>query len=189
MKLKNLVLIASSAGGTRILKKIFNELPNLDACIVIVQHMPKFINDSLTNSIQRGTAMRVVLAEDGMQLTNRTVYIAPSAYHLKILKNESIRLEEGDKVNFVCPAADVTMCSVEYVTGMKYTGIILTGMGRDGAEGIQHLKKIGAVTIAQDEESSVIYGMPKVAAETGAVDYILNPEEIRQKLIDMYYDA
>ncbi len=186
MKLKNLAIIGSSAGGTRILKKIFNDLPNLDACIIIVQHMPKFINESLRSSIQDGTKMDVVLAENGMQLMSHTVYLAPSEFHLEVSENDSIHLYDGEKVNYVCPAVDVTMNSVKKRIGLNLAGIILTGMGRDGAEGIRHMKEQDALTIAQDEVSSVIYGMPKAAAETGSVDLIMNPEEIRKKLIELY---
>lgn len=182
----NIVIIGSSAGGTRILKQVFMRMPVLDASLIIVQHMPLFINESFRDSLDQITDLKVVLAENEQRLEKGKVYIAPSEYHLELIRNSEIHLYKGEKVNFVCPAVDVTMLSMKEIPSKNITGVILTGMGRDGAKGIAHIKAIGGKTIAQDEATSIVYGMPKEAVKTGAVDYILNPDQIQKKLINLY---
>ena len=127
--------------------------------------------------------MEVKIAEHGETLRDGVVYIAPSELHLQLKRNKRIHLFSGEKVNFVCPAIDVTMNSLIPLENNHLIGVILTGMGHDGAQGLVHVKDIGGVTIAQDEQSCIIYGMPKAAYETGCVDLVLTPEQIRQRLI------
>ncbi len=180
----NIVVIGSSAGGPRILKELFNGLPLLNCSIILVQHMPKFVNDSLTKHLAQLTDMSVKIAENGERIKRGKIYVAPSEQHLELVNNRTIRLFRGKKVNFVCPSIDVTMKSLKKMSDDKIIGIILTGMGRDGAEGISHIKAIGGVTIAQDEETSIIYGMPKEAFKTGNIDLVLSPVKIKEKLIE-----
>ena len=180
---KNIVIIGASAGGPRILKAIFNKLPLLKCCIVIVQHMPKFINEHVRESLNLLTEMNVKIAEDGEWLKDGVVYIAPSELQIKLNDNRRIHLFEGEKMNFVCPAVDSVMMSLNKDYDNQFMGIILTGMGRDGADGISHMKRIGAVTVAQNQETSAIWGMPKEAIETGGVDWVLSPEDIQKKII------
>jgi len=127
--------------------------------------------------------MTVKLAENGEMIRDGVIYIALSGVHLELNNNRKIRLFKDEKVNFVCPAIDVAMNSIIPWGDDRIIGVILTGMGKDGAQGLFHIKNIGGLTIAQDEESSIVYGMPKAAYETGAVDLVLPPEQIRQKLI------
>lgn len=183
MRPVNIIIIGSSAGGPRILKELFNEFPRIDAAIVLIQHMPVFINKAFTATLDKCTDMDVRLAEDGDLLTRGCTFVAPTGKHLILRNNSEIQLVDGEKVNFVCPAVDETMYSVKAETGVSFTGVVLTGMGRDGAGGIAYLKALGGTTIAQDEETSVIYGMPREAIATGKVDYILSPSGIAQKLI------
>lgn len=180
-----IVVIGSSAGGPRILKDLFKGLPLINCSIVIIQHMPQFVNDSITQSLDGCSDMKVCLAKDGDILEKGTVYIIPSEIHAKIIHNHHLRFFHGDKVNYVCPAADVTMQSLTQDQGIRHIGIVLTGMGRDGADGICHIKSIGGTTIAQDEKTSIIFGMPKEAIDTGCVDWILSPEQIHEKLIEL----
>lgn len=183
------MIIGSSAGGPRILRQIFIDLPPLEASIIIVQHMPKFINNSLVETLSRYSKFNIKIAEDGDALTLGTVYIAPSEVHLKLINNRKIQLYKGEKVKFVCPSIDVTMLSVEKSISGKILGIILTGMGNDGAEGIKHIKSIGGTTIAQDKETSTIFGMPNEAIKTGMVDFVLPPEQIKitlKKTVGLY---
>lgn len=182
----NLILIGSSAGGTRILKQIFTDMPRLSACVIIVQHMPQFINTSLRDTLNQITDMDVMIPENQQIIQAGRVLLAPSEFHLELMSNQEIHLYKGEKVNYVCPAVDVTMLSLTKIPKKNITGIILTGMGKDGAKGIAHVKSIGGATIAQDEETSIVYGMPKEAAKTGAIDYILNPDQIKTKLIHKY---
>jgi two-component system chemotaxis response regulator CheB len=179
----NLIIIGASTGGTRILPVILQRLKPLKACILIVQHMPEFINISFVKTLGIHCCMPVRLANNGDLLQNGNVLVAPGGIHCSVTQNKTIRLWNGEKVNFVCPSIDVTMQSMQApVSGETLTGIILTGMGRDGAAGIIHMKKLGGRTIAQDRASSAIYGMPDEAARTGCVDLILNPAEISLQL-------
>lgn len=183
MRPGKIIVIGSSAGGPRILKELFNEFPRIDAAVVLVQHMPAFINKAFTESLDKYTEMDVLLAEHGDILTRGCIYVAPTGKHLILSNNSEIQLVQGEKVNFVCPAADTTMLSLKAEGGVSFTGVVLTGMGRDGASGIAHIKALGGMTIAQDEDTSVIYGMPREAIATGKVDYILPPSGIAKKLV------
>ncbi len=181
---RTIVVIGASAGGPRTLKTIFSGMPKLNASIVVVQHMPKFLNEPLRETLSALTSMRVQLAEDVHYLRPGNVYIAPSERHLTLLGNRRLHLYDGEKVNYVCPSVDVTMESLVFEPGYSFIGVILTGMGRDGANGIVHIKKnLNGITIAQDEKTSSIFGMPKEAIATGCVDYVLPPEAIREQLI------
>lgn len=186
---RNMVIIGSSSGGPQTLKRVLARLYLLNACVIIVQHMPKFINASLQNSLARATAMQVEIAEDGTYLEDGIVLIAPSETHLELVDNRTVKLNYGEKVNFVCPSVDVTMKSVERRPRVNVVGAVLTGIGIDGAQGIRHIKNVGGVTIAQDEETSIIYGMPKAAVATGKVDFILPPEAIGDKIRELVSDV
>lgn len=179
------ILIASSTGGTRALRDLFAGMPRLNASILIVQHMPLYINESLRGSLDVVTDMDVKIASDGVLCELGCVYIAPSEVHMDLVNRLRIRLKDGPKVCFVRPSADVLMKSVRAIPGTRVIGIVLTGMGRDGAEGLEHIKKIGGDTFAQNEESCAVYGMPKVAVGTGSVDFVMSPSEMKSKLIQM----
>ena len=181
----NIMIIGSSAGGPRILKEIFADMPLLNGCIVIVQHMPKFINESFCRSLNQVTEMEVHIAQDGDLIKQGIVYVAPSEVHLELVDNRTVRLTRSEKVNFVRPSIDVTMRSVIEESGCSIIGVVLTGMGKDGAEGIRHLKRIGGITIAQDEDTSIIYGMPREASATGIIDSILTPREMKKKFVEL----
>ncbi len=177
-----LILIAVSTGGPVALKQLFTGMPRLDASIVVVQHMPKYINQRVTQKLGTLTDMDVVLAEHNSQLQHGVVYIAPSEIHLELIGNRRIQLKEGPKVCYVCPAADVMMKSVRQKDKHWLAAVVLTGMGVDGTQGLRHIKQIGGATFAQNEESCAIFGMPKSAIATGAVDTIGTPEIIQRKL-------
>ncbi len=182
---RTIIVIGASTGGPQTLRKVVDRLPVLDACIIIVQHMPVHVNNSIRRSLSQLTDMEVYIGEDGMRLKNGTIVIAPSEVHLELDQNRTVKLIEGEKVNYVCPSVDVTMKSIQKSSEVNFIGVILTGMGSDGAEGISHIKQLGGMTIAQDEPTSVIYGMPRAAAETGNVDFILSPELIGDKLTQL----
>ncbi len=165
------------------MKSFFNGLPRLNASIVLVQHMIKCANKTLCQSLNSVTEMEVKIASHGETIKPGVVYFAPSEIHLGLLNNRMIQLVGGPKVSFVKPAVNVTMKSVKKTAKDNIIGIIMTGMGMDGTKGIEYIKSIGGVTFAQDEETSVIWGMPMSAINTGKVDYILPPEGIRKKLI------
>ncbi|MCK5148460.1 chemotaxis protein CheB [bacterium] len=167
------------------MKDLFTGMPRLKASIIIVQHMPEFINLHFTQSLDKVSELNFRLAQDGDRLEEGTAYIAPSGIHLGLISNKVIRLKGSEKINYVCPAVDITMQSVCASRNMKITGIILTGMGKDGAQGMIHIKSLGGTTIVQDKKTSIIYGMPQEAAKTGLIDFILPVNEIAQKMIEI----
>ena len=183
MKKRNIVIIGISTGGPKTLRTFFDGRPLLDGSIVLIQHMIKCANTSLTATLNGLTEMDVRLAAHGEWLEHGTVYVAPSEVHLELVNNQIIQLTNSTKVCYVRPAVDVTMKSIKRNIGDNVIGIIMTGMGKDGADGISHIKSVGGTTFAQDEKTSVIWGMPKAAICTGHVDYTLSPDGIREKLI------
>jgi two-component system chemotaxis response regulator CheB len=182
----SLVVIGSSTGGLKILEELFLRLPVLKAAVLIVQHITPMIDLAFVTSLARVSKMPVTLAREGQSLQEGQVYLAPGGFHLNLVNNRIIHLYTGEKVNFVCPSIDVSMKSLTPPSGCRLIGVILTGMGCDGAAGIAHIKQIGGITIAQDQKTSVIYGMPKAAAETGKIDFILSTDRIADKLRDFF---
>jgi len=181
----NIVIIGVSTGGPIALRQLLADLPPLNAAVIIVLHIPHGMDSRIAKGLDAVSAMPVALAEDGEFLHSGQVYFAPGGYHLLLEGNHKIVLTEGERVNFVQPSIDLAMKSLRRPLKGKIIGIVMTGMGKDGAEGIRHIKAIGGITMAQNQKSSAIFGMPKAAADTGAVDYILSPERIGRKLIEL----
>jgi two-component system, chemotaxis family, protein-glutamate methylesterase/glutaminase len=180
---RTIIVIGSSTGGPRTLEVIFSKFPIVNAAIVIVQHMPLYINYALCKQLQESCLMNVTLANEGDDLEPGTIYIAPSEVHMRIEKNRIVNLFDDEKVQYVKPSIDVAMKSLVKNGHDRFIGVILTGMGQDGAEGIRHIKKIGGTTIAQNLRTCTIHSMPRAAFETGKVDHMLPPEGIRDRLI------
>lgn len=169
-----------------VFEDLFPRLPVLNAAVVLVQHITPNIDKSFVTSLARLSKMPISLAEEGTVIQPGNVYLAPGGVHLTLIRNSIVHLHDGEKVNFVRPSVDVAMKSLITPIGMKIAGIILTGMGSDGAAGISHIKELGGITIAQDQKTSVIYGMPKVAAETGKIDFVLPTEKIADKMATLF---
>lgn len=182
----NIILIGASTGGLKILEELFPRLPVLKAAVVIVQHITPLVDQAFVASLSRVCEMPVTLAHEGQTLQAGQVYLAPGGVHLGLVRNQSFHLLHGEKVNSVRPSIDVTMKSLSSPVGIKLAGVILTGMGCDGAAGISHIKQLGGITIAQDQKTSVIYGMPKAAAETGKIDFVLPTLKIADKLRELF---
>lgn len=171
-----IIAIGASTGGTNaideILKKFTRDMPGT----LIVQHMPEVFTKLFADRLNNECMVEVKEAENGDEVLQGRVLIAPGKKHMRVVKRRNkilIELEdenENNKVNGHCPSVDVLFHSVAENVGKNVIGIILTGMGKDGAEGLYQMKQKGARTIGQDEVSSVVYGMPKVAYEKGAVD-------------------
>lgn len=178
-----LLVIGASTGGVRALSTLFQNLPPINAAVLIVQHMPAFIEPSFVRSLQGYTRMRVAMAHDGDLMRPGQVLIAPADIHCALEQNTRIRLVHGPRVNYVCPAVDVAMKSV-VASGRNapMAGVLLTGMGRDGADGMVHMRRLGAYTVAQDEASCAVFGMPKEAWIAGGAETLLPPERIARRL-------
>lgn len=168
-----LIAIGASTGGTEALYNILKMLPPITPGIVVVQHIPPVFSRMFAERLNGSTPFRVKEAKTGDMVEQGQVLIAPGDRHMKIRKvGDRYRIEciEGDRVNGHCPSVDVLFESVAKAAGDQAIGIILTGMGYDGAKGLLSMKRKGARTIGQDEKTSVVYGMPKVAYEIGAVE-------------------
>ncbi|MDF2890695.1 MAG: cheB5 [Clostridia bacterium] len=168
-----LIAIGASTGGTEAIAKVIRHLPQTTPGIVIVQHIPPIFSRMFAERLNNTTGLSVKEAENGDYIEPGKVLIAPGDRHMRIKKiGDKFKVEVffDSKVNGHCPSVDVLFESVAKEVGDKAIGIILTGMGYDGAKGLLAMKRKGARTIGQDEKTSVVYGMPKVAKDIGAVE-------------------
>ncbi|NLI74296.1 MAG: chemotaxis response regulator protein-glutamate methylesterase [Euryarchaeota archaeon] len=180
-----IVVIGSSTGGPKALPEVLSRLPaNLPASVLIVQHMPEGFTRSFAERLNWTSPLEVKEAEEGEELQKGRVYLAPGNKHL-VLNGRKLHLTNDPKVNYVRPAIDVLMKSVAPVYGPRTIGVILTGMGSDGAEGMRYIKQNGGKTIAQSEDTCVVYGMPKAVIESGAADRVDPLEDIAQAIAIM----
>jgi two-component system chemotaxis response regulator CheB len=183
---KKLIAIGASTGGTEAIFNVLFSLPPDIPGIVIVQHIPPLFSRMFAERLNKSTSLRVKEAQTGDYVENGLVLVAPGDKHLTVKKlGDRLRVEvtAGEKVSGHCPSVDVMFESVAAVCGGDAVGVILTGMGSDGAKGLLSMRKKGARTIGQDEESSVVYGMPKVAYDMGAVEKQLPVGGIAQAII------
>ncbi len=181
-----LISIVSSTGGTEALKMILSHLPSTLPPIIIVQHMPAVFTKIFANSLSKLCQPKVKEAENNEKIQSGFIYIVPGNFHLEVVKKGSqlyTRLNQNSPVHGVRPSGDILLKSVAKAVGKHAIGIILTGMGRDGAEGLLEIKNAGGFTFAQDEKTSVVFGMPKEAIKIGAVDKIISLETIPLELL------
>jgi two-component system chemotaxis response regulator CheB len=168
-----LIAVGASTGGVEALVEVLSRFPRTCPPTVVVQHMPPFFTTSFAARLHGVCQPTVHEAWDGAPLERGTIYLAPGgAAHLEVVWNASrrIRLVETPPVNRHRPSVDVAFFSVARQLGSGAVGVLLTGMGRDGADGLRAMREAGARTIAQDKETSTVYGMPRAALENGAVD-------------------
>ncbi len=171
-----IIAIGASTGGTEAIKDVLLELPADTPGIVITQHIPKAFSTAFARRMNSVCQMTVCEAEDGQQVLPGHVYIAPGDQHLLIVRSGAryiCRLDAGPPVNRHKPSVDVLFRSVAQQAGRNAIGVILTGMGKDGAAGLKEMREAGCPTIAQDEASSVVWGMPGAAVEIGAAVDVL----------------
>ncbi len=172
--LPRLCVIAVSTGGPAALSEVIPALPaELRLALVVVQHMPAGFTAALAERLDAASRVSVREAQNGDRPLAGGVLIAPGDRHLEFDERGMVQLTDGPQVNGCRPAADVTMISAAKVYGRRTLGLVMTGMGKDGAAGALAIKKVEGKTCAQDQLSSVIYGMPKAAVEAGAIDEVL----------------
>jgi len=186
---KDMVVLASSTGGPKALSKLFSLMPcDFSLPVVIVQHNSSGFDESFVQWLDTFTELNVKLAEEGEKPEAGNVYVAKTDKHLELrassdgigyvfLYNDN-QAEQNQK-----PAADILFRTAAETCGASLVSVVLTGMGADGASGTQKVKEAGGITIAQDEESSLLYGMPKAAFETGCVDKVMSLEQIPDELV------
>lgn len=184
------VAIASSLGGPRALSQLLTLLPpKLPAPICICQHISDGFTWGLANWLAAETGHSVVEARDHEQLEPGTIYVAPSRVHFCVDATGIVRLDRGPPLQGFRPSCDALLRSVAESFGRRTVGVILTGMGKDGAAGLRAIRDRGGRTIAQDEASCVVYGMPKEAVELGAAQEILPLDKIPQTVVRWVYEC
>jgi len=192
-RVKKIIIIGSSTGGPRALQQVIPLLPsNLQAPVLVVQHMPAGFTKSLAERLNSQSLMKVREAVDGDIIQTGTVLIAPGDFHMIVKQQkidgelrEVIGLTKGEKVQGVRPAVNVLLESAAPIYGQNSVGVILTGMGSDGSDGIRKLKLAGGKVIAEDESTCVVYGMPRSVIEQNMADYVLPIHKIAQSIAEI----
>jgi two-component system chemotaxis response regulator CheB len=177
----SLVVIGSSTGGVPVVREILNSLREDAPAIVVAQHMPRDYTGSFAESCNMESLIYASEAGNGSRIYQGFAFIIPGDSHGVIHRDDNglyVELNSDEPVNFFRPSVDVLFASAARVSGMPVTGIILTGMGSDGAKGLMMMREAGHETIAQDRESSAVYGMPREAAERGAARMIMTIGEM-----------
>lgn len=183
-----IIAIGASTGGTDAIHRILKQLPSSMPPILVVQHIPPVFSRMFAERLNASTSHRVKEAQAGDILCTGSVVVAPGDRHMRIRKCGSsykVELVEGEKVNGHCPSVDILFESVAKEAGSQAVGVLLTGMGYDGAKGLLQMKRRGARTIGQGEEDCVVYGMPKVAYNMGAVERQVSLNEIPKVLCSL----
>ncbi len=182
-----LVAIAASTGGPAALNRIFSELPgNFPAPILVVQHMAKGFMDGCASWMNGNSSLHIKVAEDGETLMSGTVYLAGDDRHLGVSDRSTLYYSQADPIGSFRPSGTYLFESVAKAYGPSALALVLTGMGSDGVAGLKAVKEAGGWIMAQDQDSSVIFGMPGEAIKTGYTDLILSLAEIAPRLMEMF---
>jgi two-component system chemotaxis response regulator CheB len=181
-----IIAIGASTGGTEALKILIQQLPATMPAILVTQHLPVAFSQSFARHVKDVAKMDVCIAEDQQRIEAGRVYIAPGNRHLEIVQAGSeyqCRLKDGPAVNRHKPSVDVMFRSVAQNVGKNAIGVLLTGMGADGAQAMMEMKQCGATNIVQDEETSIVWGMPGEAYKLGAADFVLPLNDIARQIM------
>jgi two-component system chemotaxis response regulator CheB len=183
---QKVIAIGASTGGTEALKEVLLKMPLNIPGILVVQHMPAQFTKAFAERLNKICSIEVREARDGDSVLNGQALIAPGNFHMFLKRSGAkyfVSIKDGPMVHHQRPAVDVLFQSVAQCAGANAVGVILTGMGADGAQGILRMKELGAKTIAQDEASCVVFGMPKEAIKLGAIDRVVPIDRISQEVI------
>lgn len=184
------ICIGSSTGGPKALNELIPKLPkSLDVAIVIVQHLPRSFTEMLASRLNQDCEFEVREAREGDRLQPGVVLVAPGGCHLEFDSNGIAHLTEAPPVHGVRPAVDVTMGSLVRTFGSRMIGVLLTGMGRDGALAMKSVREAGGLTIGEDESTCVVFGMPKAAFDGGGVERLIPLPNIAAELIQVVGEA
>lgn len=180
------VVIGASTGGPKALYSVITKLPEeLGVPVFVVQHMPVGFTKAFANRLNANSKIKVVEAENNELIEKNVVYVAPAGFHMEVFSDKKIHLNTEPSIWGVRPAVDKLFISASKVYGSHLLSIVLTGMGRDGANGTALVKDAGGMTISEDKSTCTIYGMPKAAYETGKVDIVLPLGEVPSKIIKL----
>ena len=182
-----IIAIGASTGGTEALREVITKLPENSPPVVIVQHMPQNFTKAFADRLNQISQVEVKEATNGEYLAKGKVLIAPGNQHMEIRRsgiNYYVHLFDGPMVFHQRPAVEILFNSVAKYAGQNAVGAILTGMGKDGAQGLLNMRSAGANTVAQDEKTSIVFGMPKEAIELGAAQVIKPLNQIAQTILD-----
>ncbi len=185
---ERLIAIGASAGGTEALRLVLAGMPADAPAVVLTQHLPASFSSAFAERLDRHSAMSVREATDGEAILPGHAYLPAGGRHLRVIRDGArwrCRVDDTEPVNLHKPAVDVLFRSVSQNVGSNAIGAILTGMGEDGARGLLEMKQAGAPTLAQDEATSVVWGMPGSAVRMGAVDEVLPLERIAERLLSL----
>lgn len=178
--------IGTSAGGMNALQRLFRLIPDAFPWpIVVVQHLAPDRETLLPDILARSSKLDIKLAQAGDRLKPHTVYIAPPSHHLVLNHDRTLALNDAPAVHFSRPSIDTLFTSLAEVCGQDAIAIILTGANVDGADGIKAIKAKGGLTIAQSPDTAEVSSMPRAAIQTGAIDHVLDLEDIAEKLIQL----
>ncbi len=183
-----IIAVGSSTGGTEAFKHLVKTMPTGSPAIVITQHLPVAFSESFARHVNDASEMSACIAQDGQQILPGNIYIAPGDKHLMIIRDGAryiCRLNDGPPVNRHKPSVDVLFRSVAQNVGSNAIGVMLTGMGADGAGGMKEMRDTGAVNIVQDEASSVVWGMPGEAYKLGAAHHVLALDKIAAQIMTL----
>ena len=186
LRVGSIIAIGASTGGTEALHQILSVMPMDAPPIVIAQHIPPTFSAALAKRLNQTSVITVMEATDGCEMLPGHAYLAPGNCHLTLRRRGHgyiCRILHTEKVNRHRPSVDVLFDSVVKEVGSLAVGVILTGMGADGAQGLLRMREVGCQTVGQDENSSVVYGMPRVAQQIGAVEFELPLSQISQKIL------
>ncbi|WP_428675157.1 protein-glutamate methylesterase/protein-glutamine glutaminase [Roseibium sp.] len=185
---ETVVAIGASTGGVEALTNVLTVLPPDSPAILVTQHMPASFTRSFARRLDGICAINVTEARDGVRVLPGHAYLAPGDQHLQLSRsgaNYTCRIGGQERVSGHCPSVDVLFRSVADCAGNNAIGVILTGMGKDGAKGLLAMRQAGARTLGQNEASSVVYGMPRVAQEIGAVEEQLSLSQIPRRILEI----
>jgi len=183
-----IVAMGASTGGAEALRRVLTAMPENAPPILVVQHMPEHFTRAFAERLNATSRMRIKEAENGDPVVIGQALIAPGNYHMLLKRGGPryhVEVKHGPLVSRHRPSVDVLFKSVARAAGADAVGILMTGMGKDGAKGLLAMKESGAVTVAQDEASCVVYGMPREAVEIGAADQVVSLDQIPAKALEL----
>jgi two-component system chemotaxis response regulator CheB len=183
----HVVAIGASTGGPKVLDDLLSSLPaGYGPAVVVIQHMADGFLPALVASLRSRCALTIKVARTGDRLESGQILFAPPASHLTVFTNGRVAIDDGAPVRGFRPSIDVTFASLARAWGSRASGVLLTGMGNDGAAGLLAIRQAGGTTLVQDEGSCVVFGMPRAAIELGAAQHVLPPQGLRRHLLALH---